>query len=401
MKLLINKKRLLISVLWIFMFVSGSAQVNYQTILDEIATHNTELVALQKKMEAEIANHNVGLLTNQPQVGFDYLWGNSIAGSNRIDFSVTQSFEMPWVYVYKSRMSSLQDESSKIAYRSAKQRVLMETMTLCINLVYHNAAIAQCQTRLDNATRMVEVYQKKMDNGSANILDFNKARVNQQMVKNEFSLLTTEKDRILRELKRLNGGNDISLDQVSFVPTTLPSDFEQWYSEIENESLLLQLLKNEVSISENDVKLAKASNAPKLFVGYMNESVFNADRFQGVTAGLTIPLWENKKRVSLAKAQLEADCSIRENAKVQLYNNLKSSFARAGELKKAIEEYREMITPEMPNLLKKALDAGELSLLDYLNETRYYYEAYSKMLEMERDYELCVAELMSVTLLIF
>jgi hypothetical protein len=49
-------------------------------------------------------------------------------------------------------------------------------------------------------------------------------------------------------------------------------------------------------------------------------------------------------------------------------------------------------------LLKKALDAGEISLLTYLMEVEYYYDAINKVLEAERDYELAAAELSAVEL---
>jgi hypothetical protein len=49
-------------------------------------------------------------------------------------------------------------------------------------------------------------------------------------------------------------------------------------------------------------------------------------------------------------------------------------------------------------LLRKALDAGEISLLDYLLEVGFYYDAFYKMLEIERDYALAVAELTATEL---
>jgi hypothetical protein len=44
------------------------------------------------------------------------------------------------------------------------------------------------------------------------------------------------------------------------------------------------------------------------------------------------------------------------------------------------------------------LDAGEISLLNYLLEVEYYYDAINKALEAERNYQLTVAELSSVEL---
>jgi hypothetical protein len=57
-------------------------------------------------------------------------------------------------------------------------------------------------------------------------------------------------------------------------------------------------------------------------------------------------------------------------------------------------EYKEAL--EVTNnreLLKKALDKGQLSLINYLLELSVYYETIDKYLETERDYQLAVAEL--------
>jgi len=49
-------------------------------------------------------------------------------------------------------------------------------------------------------------------------------------------------------------------------------------------------------------------------------------------------------------------------------------------------------------LLKKALDAGEISLLNYLTELGMYYNMANLTLEAERDYQKAVTELLAVEL---
>lgn len=45
-------------------------------------------------------------------------------------------------------------------------------------------------------------------------------------------------------------------------------------------------------------------------------------------------------------------------------------------------------------LLKKALDAGQISLLEYLTEVTLYYEAVDLQNAAERDYRLALSELL-------
>ena len=49
-------------------------------------------------------------------------------------------------------------------------------------------------------------------------------------------------------------------------------------------------------------------------------------------------------------------------------------------------------------MLRKALDAGEISLLDYIVELGLYYTTVDEALAAERDYELALTELQSVML---
>ncbi|MPN41856.1 hypothetical protein SDC9_189411 [bioreactor metagenome] len=49
-------------------------------------------------------------------------------------------------------------------------------------------------------------------------------------------------------------------------------------------------------------------------------------------------------------------------------------------------------------LLKKALDAGEISLLEYMVEMGLYYDIINQVLGTERDFQKAFAELSAVEL---
>ncbi len=116
--------------------------------------------------------------------------------------------------------------------------------------------------------------------------------------------------------------------------------------------------------------------------------------FQGVTVGVSIPLWENRNRVKQAKIQTSATSATFEDSKIQFYNRLQALYQKAVALQQNAQKVRQAIDNNNNEpLLKKALDAGEISLLDYLLEIEFYYNAINKALEAERDFELTAAEL--------
>jgi len=110
-------------------------------------------------------------------------------------------------------------------------------------------------------------------------------------------------------------------------------------------------------------------------------------------------LWENKNRVKQANAAVIAAQSRETDSKQQFYNQLQIQYNRAVGLKNIAEAYRQSLTTANSTvLLKKALDSGEISLLDYMVELGLYYNMVNRTLEAERDYQKALAELSAVEL---
>jgi hypothetical protein len=82
------------------------------------------------------------------------------------------------------------------------------------------------------------------------------------------------------------------------------------------------------------------------------------------------------------------------DSKQQFYNQLQIQYNRALGLKNTAETYRKSLsTANSTELLKKALDAGEISLLEYMVELSLYYNMVNQTLEAERDYQKALTEL--------
>ena len=181
-------------------------------------------------------------------------------------------------------------------------------------------------------------------------------------------------------------------------PAQLPLNFDSWYVEAEQKNPVLAYVKQEIEVGKSQVSLSKSSNLPTFSAGYMSEKVVG-QQYQGLTFSISIPLWENKNRVKQAKAAVTA-AELREaDSKQQFYSQLRTLYNRANSLNIIADKYRHSLaTVNNTELLKKALDAGEISLLDYIVEIGLYYTTVSQALEAERDYQKAFAELSSVEL---
>lgn len=387
-------KKIIIALVAVIAICSNIfSQGNLDIILIEIEKNNTSLSALRKSVDAEKIANKTGIYLENPAVEFNYLWGSPSVIGNRTDLSFSQTFDFPTSYKYKNQISNIKNEQAELEYNKQKKALLLQTRLVCSDLVYKNALKAELSKRLTHAQSIANSYKAKFDIGEINILEYNKAQLNLLNLNKELESIEIERTALLSELTGLNGGISIDFTDAAFLSTEIAVDFEQWYLTAEQKNPLLNWLKQEVEINQKQEKLNRALSLPKLQAGYMSEKIIG-EQFQGVSIGLSIPLWENKNTVKYAKANTIALEGMAADNKLQFYNHLKALHAKAISLQKNVSDYRvKLQTFDNSELLKKAMDKGEISLIEYMFELSFYYESINNLLELELDLNKTIAEL--------
>jgi len=387
-------RAIIISVIITVLGFNLFAQNTIDDVLTAVEKNNTTLSAYRKSTDAEKIGNKTGLTPQNPEVEFNYLWGNPSAIGNRTDFSIKQSFDFPTTYAFKSQISDLKNEQAELEYKKQRKEVLYQTRVLCVKITHYNAFKLELNKRYADALKVADAYKSKFNAGDIGILDYNKAQVNLLNVTKELENIEIERNALLSELTRLNGGNAIIFTDSLFPLQIIPADFEEWLTSVEANNPLLQWVKQEIVISENQIKLSSAMNLPKFYAGFMSEKVAE-EQFLGFTAGITIPLWENKNAVNYAKAKTIAMQSIETDAKLQFYTSMKASHAKVIGLQNNVSDYRSKLGMySNSELLEKAFNKGEISLTEYLYELSLYYDNVFMLLEMEIALHLAFTELL-------
>lgn len=380
------------------MIVPVYAQDNVTSVLNQIESNSTTLSAIRQQIEAQKIENRTDIFLNDPEVEFSYLWGKPSEIGTQRELSVTQSFDFPTAYAHRSKISKMRNNNLELQYKSERLNILLNAKQICINIAYNNALNKEYEARLENAQQIAKSYQSRFDAGDASILEKNKALINLTTVENEKKLIDIERKTLLSELKALNGGIEITFDDTEILNAPISSDFNSWYADAEIKSPTLQYLSQQIDIDKQQVKLNTALSLPKFTAGYASEKTFGED-FKGITVGISIPLWENKNKVKLAKAQVKSTELLLEDSKLQFYTHLQQLHKTTFGLQESAQTYRSSIlNNNNEELLKKALDAGQISLIEYLLESEYYYDVKNKMLEAERDFNLSLTELRAIEL---
>lgn len=373
--------------------VTVKAQDIYAPVLQQVEEGSTRLAALRDVMEAEKLSSKTGLAPSDPVVDGGYLFGSPSTIGVRKDLSIRQELDFPTVYSQRSKLAELKSAGAGYQYAQERMELMLDAKRLCIEIIYHNALGRQYDARLERAERINETFRRKLESGEANQLEFNKASLNLSQVRQKRSRLIAEREALLAELRRLTGNPTLDFTADTYPAVLLPADFETWLEEASSKYPVLQYLRNEVEAASREVSLAKASSLPKLSVGYMGEYVVG-QTFQGVTFGISIPLWENRRRVRHADAVRSATERVVDDATQAYTSRLRVLFSQVGAVQAALAEFENSLAESRSNdLLYKAFEKGEIPLLDYLLEQEFWQEAYEEKLQEERDLHLLLAEL--------
>lgn len=375
-------------------FASFSAHAQIDEVLYEIEQNNLTLKTLKEQAEADKLALRTGISLPDPEVELAHLWGTPATIGNRTDIALTQGFDIATVTGMKARAARRRGELVDLSAASERTAILLEAKQLCIELIYYNQLTRELDLRRRHAQEIADAYSKKIAAGDANRLELGKAQLNLATAQAEVARNETERNSIKADLARLNGGMPVVLETVRYPLVDPPADVD---SLLQRNHALTLAAKN-AEAARREVGLAYATGLPLFSVGYMREKTLG-QHYEGVKVGMSVPLWSNRNRVKQAKAARTAAEVRAFEVDIQLREQLHALHARVAGLYAEEALYRRTLTEAADaDLLKKALDAGEISLLDYLTELTLYYDASTRALEARRDLHLAHAALTAAEL---
>lgn len=391
-------KRLLIYITCWLTLLPVLSQLPEETVLRQIEAANPTLKVLRRQIEANKLANRTGIQLPDPEVEFNYLWGNPVASANRVDFSVSQSFDFPTVYTHKRKLAEMENDNQELVYRAERMKLLTQARKLLVDLTRVNAMLKLYSERVDQLRRLTAAVEKRFSVGDATVLERNKAQLKLAQLLVLYGQFQLEKASLQSELNGLNGDEVLDWQYDTLVLDELPSDFENWYVEAAENNPVLEHVRRRVGIDTHKVQLRKAEALPRFKTGYMSEQV-GVEKFQGVSVGISIPLWEHKNKVKQAQFQVKAVEQEEQNIQKHFYNRLRNLYYQYGQLHTTVGQLRQSLAKyDASCLLTKALESGEISLYTYLQELDYSTEGKKQLIEVEHELGLLMSELKSVEL---
>lgn len=387
-------KRLLIAAVSILTFLQAEAQ-DISTVLGEIEKNNVELQALRADNKASGLSLDSENTLEAPSVEYSPFFRKGAGGVASSELVVSQEFDFPTMYSARKKANKMQKEVMESEYGVRRRDLLLAAKEKCLDLIFLNKARDILQKRKGDSDALLSLYDKKMSNGDATALEINKIKM--ERIGLETELLQNEGMRraIEEELTALNGNKPMSAASISEYPAMV--------AVTDAESLKASLMRKDpgvisaiaaVNASREEMNVARQGWIPKLSVGYRRNTEGD-EASNGFLVGASFPIFSNGKKVKSAAARRAAAELYREDAYIKAESELNSALLELDNMKKSIAVFDVALMEKSLELLKKSVDAGNLSLIDYYTETDKIYTQLSDYLQMENQYQKVTARLYS------
>jgi cobalt-zinc-cadmium efflux system outer membrane protein len=366
-------------------------QASLDSLLSAVLQNNRSIIGSAQYLENKRIASRTNLYPENPEVEFGHMWSSTSEVGNRTDFTLSQTFDFPRVYVNRSKLSKAGVEKASQTVQGVRQETLLGAKQLWVEKVYLNRKKNVLQERMEQAEAVDNYLQKQFENGEISKLRYNKALLLKASLRAELDLLEAESATIDTEISRVAGVSAPEIKDTLYYATDRAildsvlaiSTADPLYLAVKQEMEMLNLQK----------QLTRSLTMPKLKTGYYSESLPNL-QMRGVLVGLSIPLWENANKVKAAEAEiisaeLAADKyrSDQVSGIMQTHIRYKSYKKQSTELASALELSND------PALLNLAMESGEISLVEFYYETDLYYSVLGELLLAEKEMYLAESEL--------
>ncbi len=367
--------------------------INLQEAIQMALDCNLNIRSSAYSIEVQKALKGAALDIGKTNIDMEYGRFNSNTKDN--SYTISQSFAFPTVYSNQNKLANANVKSSEWQLKTSQ----LETSTQVKQLYWQLAYIYSKQKLLTYQDSLFSGFSRAAELrakvGETNKLEMITARSQSLEIKNLLQQLITDKKILNRQLKTLlNVGFDILtadtvLRTIEFVPYT-------------NEAALsanpsISFTRQQIEVARLERKLDISRALPDFNIGYFSQTmqgtqeingvprVFGSgDRFNGIQAGIAIPLWfkPSASKVKAAKIKEQVANTEAEYYLKSLNGNYRSLLDEYKKYLSSVDFYMKQAIPEANMIIDQATRSYKAGALDYLD----YILSLNRALSIKQNY---------------
>lgn len=373
-----------------FLF-SGAVQAqSIDEILRSIEQNSPELKSQQQATHA--AQMEVQTLNNleDPSVEYSPFFAKGVEGVASSELVVKQGFDFPTLYAARKKQGKLQQEVLNRRNEMNRREVLLRAKTLCLDLIRLNQEQKLLEQRKKNAEELLALFNERLEKGDANILEVNKIKMERMNVQTEVAQNAAAHRNALQQLLAMNGNLPLEFACSSYPVLTPVTSYSALYDEVMTTDATLLEADATARVADKELSVNRQNWLPKLEVAYRRNTSLG-EKSNGFLVGGSIPLFSKRKRTQIARAQAISAQLQRDDVRLKTEANIQSQFNEIQQLNEAMQAYDIPLMHQTLDLLKQAVTAGQLSIIDYYVEAEGVYRNLQAYMEIENQYQKLMA----------
>jgi heavy metal efflux system protein len=359
-------------------------------------------MALDSNLSVRSAEYSVrvqktlkGASWDIPKTSVEGQYGQFNSYSKDNSFTVSQSFSFPTVYYNQQKLAGALVKSSEWELKSTQLEI-----TTLVKQVYSQLAYLHSKQKLflweDSLYSGFErAAMLRLKTGETNRLEMITARSQSMEVRNQLKQLN--EDILIYNQKLATLIN--SPTPVSVIDTVLGRiDFLPQADTIAiTKNPIIGFMQQQSEISKVETNLERSRMLPDLSIGYFSQTmqgeqqvngaprVFGrGDRFSGIQAGISIPLWiaPYTAKIKAARQKSQQAQINAENYSKSLAGNYQSLMGEYTKYKSNLDYYEIQAVPEADLIIDQATKSYKAGAIDYLD----YIQSLSRALGIKLNY---------------
>ncbi len=403
-------KKAILSITVAILPLTAAAQ-DITGILQSIERNNKELQAAKKSGEAQMLELKEQNTLDDTSIEYSPFFKSGASGVASSELVVKQGFDFPTLYASRSKAEKRQQAVTDLKWLAVRRDVLAAAKALCLDLILINQERALLDKRRDNAARLLAMAEKRLSHGDGTILDVNKVKMERMNIETEVLTNTAARNTALEALRAINGNIPLTVDMTEYPSTAaiLPSsttdnpstaashpssviDYQTLLNNAIAAELTLRTADAEVAASQQNVKVNRMELLPKLEIGY-RRNTDGSEASNGFMVGASLPLFSGKSKIKTAKARLEETTLNFDNTRIQTESRIRSLISELQQARTAADVYDTALLHTTLDLLYKAVEGGEITIMEYYVEADAIYKNLQAHLQLENQCQKILAEI--------
>jgi cobalt-zinc-cadmium resistance protein CzcA len=384
----------------------GPQPVGLEQVLRLAHEHNERL--RRDRLAVDLQGTLKRTAVDLPKTGFNFAHGelNSPLPDNRI--GITQSFSFPGAWTAQRRLLAGQQALSEKQRVAGQREVELQIRQTYGRLAYLHELGILLQRQDSLYAAFEKAAEAKVRTGESGLLELTTAQTQRLELLDRLSQHGADTKATLSQLNALIQAPE----PLDLIPEPLEAALPVDLSFLPPaDHPLLAPYEQVVTLAERAQALEKKRLLPDFSLGYFNQSLSGSyvlngqestfgrsNRFQGVEAGIALPLWFGPQSARIKAAGIRREMALAEwrNEQKRLQGEWQAAVTHHQRLRNSLALYRDKVQPNARLSVAqadKAYRGGEAGYLQYLQATDAGLRVQQHYLQLLLDYQLHVYQL--------